>query len=236
MNELMKKCSCCGQEKPQGRFGVHSKKQDGTHVLSSHCKDCKAEQKRRARLGSQELRQKHAEVSRKYRLKNSEQINSRRRSANKNLTEDQLEKRRQYFRDYRAKNKDKIVDKRTAEQIRADSRRYYLQKSEIIKARVAKYQSENKDRARSWWNTRRTREQAGRLSGNIVEKLLSLQKWKCACCRKSLRDGYHLDHIVPLSKGGLNIDQNVQLLTPECNMRKSVKDPITYMQEKGFLL
>jgi len=36
--------------------------------------------------------------------------------------------------------------------------------------------------------------------------------------------GYHVDHIVPLSKGGLHSHENLQLLTPEENMAKGASD------------
>lgn len=76
----------------------------------------------------------------------------------------------------------------------------------------------------------------GNLSVGIIEKLLNAQKGKCACCGLSLNNGYHLDHIIPLALGGKNTDDNVQLLTPKCNLKKGAKHPIDYMQSKGLLL
>jgi 5-methylcytosine-specific restriction endonuclease McrA len=58
------------------------------------------------------------------------------------------------------------------------------------------------------------------LPKDIVDKLLILQNWVCRCCNKSLKDGYHLDHIIPISRGGGNLENNMQLLTPKCNMQK----------------
>ena len=76
----------------------------------------------------------------------------------------------------------------------------------------------------------------GRLSIGIADKLYALQKGKCACCARSIKNGYHIDHIIPLALGGKNTDDNVQLLRPRCNQRKSAKHPIDYMQSKGLLL
>lgn len=82
----------------------------------------------------------------------------------------------------------------------------------------------------------RKRENGGMLSKDIAQKLLILQRGKCACCGKPLGKNYHLDHIVPVAKGGSNTDDNIQLLRSTCNHEKSAKDPIKFMQERGFLL
>jgi len=77
----------------------------------------------------------------------------------------------------------------------------------------------------------------GKLSLGLVNRLLTRQKNRCAICRKSLKKtGYHLDHIIPLARGGKNVDSNIQLTCPKCNREKHDKDPIVFMREKGFLL
>ena len=88
------------------------------------------------------------------------------------------------------------------------------------------------------WANRRARLNAGghALSKGIVAKLLKLQRGKCACCRMPLGADYHLDHIQPLALGGANADWNVQLLRNKCNLSKSARHPIAFMQSKGFLL
>lgn len=79
-------------------------------------------------------------------------------------------------------------------------------------------------------------ENGGVLSQGLAAKLFDLQGGKCACCGKSLAQGYHLDHIMPLALGGMNIDGNMQLLTPLCNMQKSKKHPEDFMRSRGFLI
>jgi len=36
--------------------------------------------------------------------------------------------------------------------------------------------------------------------------------------------GFHVDHIVPLFKGGLDEDSNLQILDPECHDKKTLAD------------
>jgi 5-methylcytosine-specific restriction endonuclease McrA len=87
-------------------------------------------------------------------------------------------------------------------------------------------------------HTRRARLLAGgKLSNGIVKKLLKLQRGMCAACHCKLsKSGQHIDHIMPIAKGGANIDGNVQLLCPSCNLDKNAKHPIDWAQENGRLL
>lgn len=75
------------------------------------------------------------------------------------------------------------------------------------------------------------------VSTDIVAKLLVMQKGRCACCKAKFTDSkYELDHIEPLAKGGRHADDNLQLLCMHCNRTKADKDPISFMQQLGFLL
>jgi 5-methylcytosine-specific restriction endonuclease McrA len=68
------------------------------------------------------------------------------------------------------------------------------------------------------------------------EGLLGLQKWRCAVCRADLKLGKHLDHVIPLAAGGRHEVGNFQWLCPDCNLAKSAKHPVEFMQSRGFLL
>jgi 5-methylcytosine-specific restriction endonuclease McrA len=74
------------------------------------------------------------------------------------------------------------------------------------------------------------------LPRGFIAKLFLLQRKKCTICRRSIEAGYHVDHITALAKGGKHEPWNIQLLCATCNVRKSAKDPIEYMQSRGYLL
>jgi len=74
------------------------------------------------------------------------------------------------------------------------------------------------------------------IESGITKKLGLLQRWKCIVCQCGIKNGYHLDHIMPLALGGTNISTNLQLLCPPCNWKKNAKHPVDFMQERGFLL
>ena len=80
------------------------------------------------------------------------------------------------------------------------------------------------------------RASTGKHTAVDIKTLFTLQKGKCICCRVSIKDGYHVDHIYALTNNGSNDKHNLQLLCPTCNMRKHAKHPIDFMQSRGFLL
>lgn len=98
-----------------------------------------------------------------------------------------------------------------------------------------KYLAANPHKAREF-SAKRRGLKTGRLPRGTVQRIGKAQRWRCACCKVGLSAGYHLDHIEPLARGGKHEPKNVQLLCPPCNLRKSAKDPIAFMQERGFLL
>lgn len=109
---------------------------------------------------------------------------------------------------------------------------------ENVRAGKARYRAANPEAARINNQNRRARkhEVGGNLSKDITERLYKLQRGKCACCKQTLGTDFHRDHIMPLALGGTNTDDNIQLLTTTCNLRKNAKHPIEFMQQRGYLL
>ena len=80
-----------------------------------------------------------------------------------------------------------------------------------------RYVAENPEKIRM--QNRRTRVRRKGVAGGEVKHntdvMYRKQSGKCNACKCSLhRNGFHLDHIIPLAKGGTNFEGNVQLL---CN-------------------
>jgi 5-methylcytosine-specific restriction endonuclease McrA len=63
------------------------------------------------------------------------------------------------------------------------------------------------------------------LTEKEIDLLLKFQKNSCACCKRKFSDSlkYEIDHIIPVSKGGDLILENVQLLCKSCNCSKGDK-------------
>ena len=73
------------------------------------------------------------------------------------------------------------------------------------------------------------------VSKQQLKDLFERQRGCCAICKKKLTKK-HLDHIMPLAKGGAHEIKNLQYLCPRCNVRKFCIHPIDFMQKLGFLL
>lgn len=64
-----------------------------------------------------------------------------------------------------------------------------------------------------------------RAAGQFPDKwtlgeMLCRQDARCAYCRTLLPKGYHIDHKMPVSRGGTNDLSNLHLTCPRCNMVK----------------
>lgn len=143
---------------------------------------------------------------------------------------DYKEKFKEYHATWRAANPRKV---------KAYLKAFEAANPEWKKEWSAKYRAENKERLRIGCINRRAvqKKNGGKLSADISDRLLIIQKGKCSICKTKLKTtGYHIDHIIPSARGGKNEDSNIQLTCPKCNLKKNSKDPIRFMQEQGYLL
>lgn len=76
----------------------------------------------------------------------------------------------------------------------------------------------------------------GKHTAQDIAAIIKLQKGKCAYCKVKLGKKRHIDHIVPVSKGGTNDRQNLQITCIPCNLTKGARDPIFHAQTLGMLL
>ena len=161
----------------------------------------------------------------KYREENAEYTTNRNKEYRENNKESLRIKKKEYAED----NKEKLSE---LNRIWRESHKEYV--SEYLKA----WRKANPDITKIYSNNRRDLLiEGGKLSKGLFDKLIILQKGKCACCKVKLSTVVvHLDHIYPLARGGSNTDDNIQLLCQRCNNRKHAKDPIKFMQENGYLL
>lgn len=63
-----------------------------------------------------------------------------------------------------------------------------------------------------------------------VRALLQQQQATCFYCKTSIAGGYHVDHYIPLSRGGSNAASNIVLACASCNFRKGDRMPEDFIQ------
>jgi 5-methylcytosine-specific restriction endonuclease McrA len=68
-----------------------------------------------------------------------------------------------------------------------------------------------------------------------IEALLQKQGYRCAACKKVIRHRYEIDHVMPVSLGGANTIDNLQLLCRPCNRRKKNMHPDEWAAKLGRL-
>lgn len=124
------------------------------------------------------------------------------------------------------------------EKYRKRSRQNYHENKPRHRANNRRYKRENPEANVAREQRRRARERnaPGDHTADDVKRIYRQQRGRCLNCRASLKDGYHVDHIVPLARGGSNWPGNLQLLCPPCNIAKGAKDPIEWAQKNGRLL
>ena len=149
--------------------------------------------------------------------------------ARENSKTDQGRDRQKRFRErHREAIKEKSLVKNLSEErrekIRAYSKEYY-QRTKHDPDRMA---------ARTRVSRNRLAKKAGAFGkeSRIARDLCyELQEGLCRSCNRPLTKGFHLDHIVPLSKRGSNLLMNFQCLCPFCNVSKKDKCPVEWAYE-----
>lgn len=191
----------------------------------------------------------------KYRQENSERIKASKRryyEANKewlyetNLKwkQDNPEKHRAAQRRWQEANAS-ITRERNAEryrenveQIKARMARYYRENAESIKARNAVWAKANPEKRRNYARKTKAKRLAAPHEPYTELDIVSLwdaQDGSCAYCLILLSSDYHVDHMVPLSRGGADRLDNLCLACPPCNISKGAKTPEEFMYYKAAL-
>ena len=201
-----KTCKKCNIEKEITEF--HKEKR-GKYGVRSKCKKCAAEYKAQYCQANIE---RIAEYKKLYDQNNKDVIKQYQQSNRERISE--------YQKQYRKSN---------SVQIAALKNRYSL--TPKGKA-IAKADKHNRRAAKL--------NNGGKHTGAEILELFDLQSGKCPYCKaklhKTKRNSFHVDHVMPLSKGGSNNVSNIQLLCPRCNLSKHNKLPEEYAQRFGMLI
>lgn len=106
------------------------------------------------------------------------------------------------------------------ERFLANSRKWAELRKELTKVWAANNPYRRQCAARNYYIKKSGAE--GKFTADDINKLKIQQSWTCLC-GFDLHKGFHVDHKMPLSRGGSNWPSNLQLLCARCNTSKGAK-------------
>ena len=217
-----KKCTKCGQLKDAVMFSKYCRSKDG---LQPSCKKCYSE-----------YYQDNKCKNRAYRLANDERI----KITKKKYREENRAKVALYQKNYRDKNKESLSVQESG---------YRSRNIDKVRSRAAEYNRVNKAKHKAKRQSpegraivkmsnyrRRSRNVNSPAEASKVKAWLSKahsqDRFTCFYCKNTFgQKSLHVDHYVPISKGGRNVVENLVTSCSRCNRRKSDKCPERFIME-----
>jgi 5-methylcytosine-specific restriction endonuclease McrA len=194
----MKTCSKCGETKTLDAFSAD--KRNRADGRQARCKACN-----RANY------QANKERVKAYRAENADRIS---------------EYQREYAKGYREANADRLKEAKreqyqaNAEHVKARVRAYQAANPERIRETKRAYYQANPDMHHAARARRRTRIRGVRRESYSRTEIFAAYGGTCAYCGDPAQ---HLDHVVPISRGGADAAHNLLPACAPCNLSKSAK-------------
>ncbi len=217
-NTTLRACSKCGVEKPATFDHFDNYRDRGVLRQRAFCRDC---------LNAR---------TRSYRAANPEMAGEwDRRNQERNRGAGSGYEKRRYAR--RDKEKARSDLKRWKEAnpvaVKAMEKRNAVKNRAVHSARMLRWIKENPQKVAIIRNRRRAREvdAHGDYTIDDVRSLLRSYGRVCFYCDVALTK-FHVDHFIPLARGGSNGPENLRLSCPPCNWSKGGKMPWEWMPQR----
>lgn len=138
---------------------------------------------------------------------------------------------RRYHKEYHEARKDEI---------NAERRRTYPLRAAEVKRRKDAWRAKYPEKVKVQTARRRAiiANADGEVTADDVRRLFEETESRCAYCGITLfredRSSWHVDHIIPLSRGGSNGPENLALTCAECNLSKNSKLVSEWVAVRGW--
>lgn len=200
----MKRCSRCKQLKPISAFSKDRCRKDG---LRCYCKTCQSS----------------------YYVDHRDKIVAQHTAYNVSHKAESAEWHAAYY----ATHRDEVCAHSAAHYAANRDKKavygasYYALHKDEINARHGAWRRDNPSKERAICHRRRARKLAagGTHTATDINRQGEVQEWRCWWCGDDCKDKYHVDHLVPLARGGHNGPGNIVIACPHCNMSKQDKLP-----------
>lgn len=197
--DKLKRCSKCKNEFTASAEFFYKKK-DTVDGLRHWCKKCDLEANQKWKENNPE---KNKEIQREYYRKHKEYKSV-------------------YYKKWCAGNLDRL---------RKYIKQWTKENAEYVKIKSAErgkaWKKANPERAKIRSHSYKSRKLAapGTFTAEDIQKHYQSQNGNCWWCGKPVGENYHIEHRIPLSRGGTNAADNICISCPECNWSKSDKMP-----------
>ena len=126
----------------------------------------------------------------------------------------------------------KLYLAKNGELVRARKRAAYAANPEKFREALKRAYAKDPARYKAYARNRKALKRAapGSHTGEDIQRILKAQENACVYCDADLRGGYHVDHVIPLSRGGGNGPDNLQCLCAQCNLSKHDALPAEFEQ------
>lgn len=224
-------CKSCNIDKPTNAYHTTGK----SKTLKKECKNCINTKRRAQRKENPEKykeqdkkdyekhKEKRKQAANEYRLANIEAVKNRKAE----YYENNKSKIQAKYREYYAENKERILN---------NSHEYYKNNKEQILLYKKQYRQteQGKLAAKNGRNNRRAREKSAcdnTVTSSALKEIADKQGNKCYFCSIDIdvkSSSSHVEHLTPLSKGGLHSVSNVVWSCASCNLKKNNKTEKEY--------
>lgn len=231
-----KLCNKCKEIKLKSEFSPDKRSTDGCQPSCKKCINKIRKEKYHTNI------EKYQERQREYYKNNKERVlatNNKSRLKNRDKV---LKQKKEYYEKVKQNPEWQQKEKQKRE-LKKDKKRLYdieYRKNNYEKClnKAIKWRKENPEKRKTilinYSAKRRSKEKEGD-SFKKINQWLTSQVKICYWCGLDCKDNYHVDHYVPLAKGGKHITSNLVIACAKCNLTKNAKDPYDFAKEKGRL-
>lgn len=131
----------------------------------------------------------------------------------------------EYYKEWRKKNIDKL---------NKYSREWAKEHPETVKSNKKEWKIKNPGAVRAHTHTYQARKigASGSHTAADIKHQYEAQEGRCYWCGAAVGDNYHVDHVIPLAKGGSNGPENLVIACPPCNLSKGAKLPHEWRKQR----
>lgn len=200
MNSITKKCSKCKTEKDIDSFGNDKKRKDGKNLW---CRECF---------------HKYYESNASKILRRIKEYMSTRKEEKR-----RYDKARRENDDGKLKEQKRLFFQENKDRLQKINKEYAKNHPEQMRVYKKKWKSQNKEKVLADTRNRRARIRwnGGILTEKDWKEVLDMYGEKCLKCGSP--DNIEVDHVIPVSCGGVNDKTNVQPLCRSCNAKKGAR-------------